>query len=269
MWSALPRSKEDNQSNREAVMAKERKYFTFYRSFYEQISSCEDKNVRLEMYEVFLDYAFNRKEPDFKKGKFSELTRFFWMGAKPVLDKNWQLFENGNQPKESKTQANVKQTSSKPNATPSIDKDNRKRNKEKDKDIEREGEKEERIFCPPSLKDLSCYYLSVHGDVIESSVAKKFINYYAARGWRMGNVMMTDWKAAFDYWCEKEQEFGHNNEQRPTPNGLIPTQQVTGFKILNAGSGKSGTTNEDKPPKHPTFNEDKPPKHPIPKSLNF
>ena len=194
-------------------MAKERNYFTFYRSFYEQIASCEDKAVRLEMYEVFLDYAFNKKEPDFKKGKFSELTRFFWMGAKPVLDKNWQLFDNGNQPKERKSQAKRKQTASKPKATPSIDKD---KEEDKDKDIEGEGEKEDGIFYPPALEDVLCYYFSIHGTEIESSIAKKFINYYAARGWKMGSFMMTDWRAAFDSWCDREPEFNHkhtyNNE---------------------------------------------------------
>lgn len=217
-------------------MAKERQYFTFYRSFFEQIRSCEDKNVRLEMYEVFLDYAFNRKEPDFKKGKFSELTRFFWMGAKPVLDKNWQRFENGNQPKESKAQAKHKQTASKPNAAPSIDKDNRIRNKDKDKEIDIEGEREKKegIFCPPALEDVLIYYSSNHGTEIESSIAKKFINYYAARGWRMGKVMMTDWRAAFDSWCDKETEFNHKNNHNDEDDSTTSEQRSEELEQLRS-----------------------------------
>lgn len=191
-------------------MAKERKCFSFYRSFYEQIASCEEKAVRLEMYEVLLEYALNRKEPDFKKGTFSELTRFFWMGAKPVLDANWAHFDSGNKPKKSKQQTNHNQNTSKPQATPSIDKDKRIRNI--DKDIEGEGEIEKGIFSPPTLEDILSYYSSTHGAEVESSLAKKFINYYAARGWKMsGGVSMTDWHAAFDSWCEKELEFNHKH----------------------------------------------------------
>ena len=233
-------------------MAKERNYFTFYRSFYEQIASCEDKAVRLEMYEVFLDYAFNKKEPDFKKGKFSELTRFFWMGAKPVLAKNWQLFENGNQPKESKTQAKHKQTASKPNAAPSIDKDNRIRNKDKDKeiDIEGEGDKEEGIFRPPALEDVLFYYSSTHG-ADDDGQAKKFFNYYAARGWKMGKVMMTDWRAAFDYWCDKEQDFNHKHN-RYNENNKSTTEQCDAelgrreqLNHESSGNGESAGIDEE------------------------
>ena len=220
-----------------------RKYFTFYRSFYEQIRSCEDKAVRLEMYEVFLDYAFNKKEPDFKKGRLNELTRFFWMGAKPVLDKSWKGFDNGSKPK-----ANGKQNTSKTQATPSIDKDNRIRNI----DIDIEGEKEDGIFCPPALEDVLCYYFSTHGTKIEDSVAKKFINYYAARGWKMGQVMMTDWQAAFDSWCDKEMEFNHKhayndaNDKSATNNSdaelgqLREEQRAAEARLAGEGPGADG-----------------------------
>lgn len=219
-------------------MAKERQYFTFYRSFFEQIRSCEDKNVRLEMYEVFLDYAFNRKEPDFKKGKFSELTRFFWMGAKPVLVKNWQRFENGNQPKESKAQAKHKQTASKPNAAPSIDKDNRIRNKDKDKeiDIEGEGDKEEGIFYPPALEDVLNYCSSTHAHVADcDGIAKKFFNHYARQGWVMGNGMpMTDWQAAFESWCDKETEFNHKNTHNDENDSTTSEQRSAELEQLRS-----------------------------------
>lgn len=75
-------------------MAK-REYFTFYRSYYEQISDCDDPDARLEMYEILLNYAFNKIEPDFKKDKFLPMTRFFWKGAKAVMQKNWSQYENG------------------------------------------------------------------------------------------------------------------------------------------------------------------------------
>ena len=73
----------------------DREYIPFYRSFYEQISACDDPKARLEMYEVLLDYAFNKKEPDFDKGNYNSYTHFFWLGARPILRKSWAQYENG------------------------------------------------------------------------------------------------------------------------------------------------------------------------------
>lgn len=191
-----------------------RGYFTFYRSFYEQISDCNDPEARREMYEVLLDYAFNKTEPDFNAGTFNPITKFFWIGAKPVMAKNWAQYENGcrggapmgNTNNKGKKKVNPKLTQ---NQT-YIDKDK----EEEDKDIE--GEREEDVFRPPALEDVLFYYSSTRGADGDGQ-ARKFFNYYAARGWKMSNgATMADWRAAFDSWCDKEQDFNHkhtcNNE---------------------------------------------------------
>lgn len=220
---------------RNNTMAK-REYFTFYRSYYEQISDCEDPNARLEMYEVLLNYAFNKIEPDFKKDKFLPMTRFFWKGAKAVMAKNWAQYENGckggapmgNTNNKGKKKVNPKSTQSQAY----IDKD-----KEEDKeiDIDKEREKEKDVFRPPALKDVLFYSSSIHGDDGDDQ-AKKFFNYYAARGWKMSNgATMADWRAAFDSWCDKETEFNYKhtgknendkptNEQRDTGLGKLREQ---------------------------------------------
>lgn len=218
-------------------MAKPRDYFTFYRSFYEQICSCSDENVRLEMFHAFLDYAFFRKEHVHVKGSYNELTRFFMMGAKPVLDKNWQRFENGNQPKTSKPQANGKRPTSKRKANPSIDKEEDK-DIDKDKDID--GEREDEVFIPPSLDDIKVYYLSKHGHPVNEKIASKFINYYAARGWNMGRSMMTDWHAAFEQWCTREDEY---NDKHIQDNES--TQQTTKQCCGEHGQQREQRTDED------------------------
>lgn len=187
-----------------------RDYFTFYRSFYEQISDCNDPEARREMYEVLLDYAFNKTEPDFNSGAFNPITKFFWIGVKPVMAKNWAQFENGckggapvgNTNNKGKKKVNPKLTQSQTY----IDKD-----KEEDKDIDIEGEREEDVFRPPALEDVLFYCSSTHGADGDGQ-AKKFFNYYAARGWKMSNgATMADWRAAFDSWCDKEREFKHKH----------------------------------------------------------
>ena len=205
-------------------MAK-REYFTFYRSFYEQIRDCNDPEARLEMYEILLDYAFNKAEPNFNAGNFNPITKFFWIGAKPVMAKNWAQYENGckggapmgNTNNKGKKRVNPKLTQSQAY----IDKD---KEEDKDKEIDIEGDREEDVFRPPSLEDILLYYSSTHAHGADGdAISKNFFNYYAARGWTMSNgIPMADWRAAFELWCDKEQEFNHkhtgNNENDKPAN---------------------------------------------------
>lgn len=225
-------------------MAKERKYFTFYRSFYDQICECPDKDARLEMYEVMLDYLLNGVEPDLENGGFCHYTKFFWKGNWPVLRKNRAQFENANdpddddddekKPKSSQRRAKVKPKSSQRQTyNRGIDNIEIVYSKQS-RTIEGEGEKKEGIFCPPALEDVLIYYSSNHGTEIESSIAKKFINYYAARGWRMGKVMMTDWRAAFDSWCDKETEFNHKNTHNDEDDSTTSEQRSAELEQLRS-----------------------------------
>lgn len=187
-----------------------RDYFTFYRSFYEQISDCNDPEARREMYEVLLEYAFNKTEPDFNAGTFNPITKFFWIGVKPVMAKNWAQYENGckggapigNTNNKGKKKVNPKSTQSQPY----IDID-----KEKDKDIEEEGENAFRppAFTPPTLEDVLNFYKYKHDylGANDESVAIHFYNHYSANGWMMGRTPMRNWEAALESWILKEKQF--------------------------------------------------------------
>lgn len=203
------------------------------------------------MYDALADYALNHIKPDLESGNYNELQKMFWTGVLPLLDKSWQLFDNGTHGGAPKGNTNA----SKGKTTKKQPKDNQKQpipskdeykdeykdyNKDNYNDIE--GEREEDVFRPPSLEEVLFYCSSTHGADSDGQ-AKKFFNYYAARGWKMSNgATMADWRAAFDSWCDKEQEFNHNNEQRPNDNGPMPAQHVKGFKILNARHGEQTDT---------------------------
>lgn len=209
-----------------------RDYFTFYRSFFEQISDCDEPTARLEMYEVLLNYAFNKTEPDFKSGHFHSMTRFFWKGARAVMAKNWAQFENG-----CKGGAPIGNTNNKgkkkvnPKLTQSQAYKDKEEDKDKDKDIEGEGDN---IFRPPSLEDVLNYCSSTHatdGD----GLAKKFFNHYARQGWVMGNGMpMTDWQAAFESWCDKETEFNHKNTHNDENDSTTSEQRSAELEQLRS-----------------------------------
>lgn len=195
---------------------KTRSYFTFYRSFYDAINLCEDRDIRLTMYESILHYAFNKTEPDFSG---NTLLQYFWVGVLPILQKSWKKFESGcnggapegNTNNKGKGKVNRKSTESQPN------------NKKRVSNIETTNNEQpitraraNKEFAPPALEDVLFYYSSTRGADGDGQ-ARKFFNYYAARGWKMSNgATMADWRAAFDSWCDKEQDFNHkhtcNNE---------------------------------------------------------
>ena len=203
----------------------DREYIPFYRSFYEQISACDDPKARLEMYEVLLDYAFNKKEPDFDKGNYNSYTHFFWLGARPILRKSWAQYENGckggapkgNTNNKGKRKVNPKLTQSQANKDIDIDNDNEK-DIDNDNDNESESEKGKLAtrapaFRPPTLEEVLNYYNFNHGNYGDESVAKKFYNYYSARGWKMAQTPMNDWRAALDTWIEREPRFASDPRQ--------------------------------------------------------
>lgn len=215
--------------------------FTFYRSYYEQLQIITEPLQRLAMYDALADYALNHTKPDLESGNYNELQKMFWTGVLPLLDKSWQLFDNGTHGGAPKGNTNA----SKGKTTKKQPKDNQKQpttSKDDYKDVYKdynkdnynniEGEREDDVFRPPSLEEVLFYCSSIHGADGDGQ-AKKFFNYYAARGWKMSNgATMADWRAAFDSWCNREKEFNHihtcNNENdKPTSE-----QRGTGFRQL-------------------------------------
>ena len=212
--------------------------FTFYRSYYEQLQIITEPMQRLAMYDALADYALNHTKPDLENGNYNELQKMFWTGVLPLLDKSWQLFDNGTHggaPKGNTNASKGKTTKKQPKdnqkqPTPSKDdyKDVYKDyNKDNYNDIE--GEREEDVFRPPSLEDVLFYCSSIHG-ADGDGPAKKFFNYYAARGWKMGNgIPMADWRAAFELWCDKELEFNHKHTGNNENDKPTSEQRGTGF----------------------------------------
>ena len=88
-----------------------------------------------------------------------------------------------------------------------IDKD-----KDKDKDMDKEREKERERedpygskrkerksaprFSPPTVDEVAAY-CQERGNAVD---AERFVNFYAAKGWKVGVNSMQDWKAAVRTW---------------------------------------------------------------------
>ena len=112
---------------------------------------------------------------------------------------------------ENKAETNEEQTK---NKTKTRAEQNRK---EKEKESEREVEKEKereieverendssppkapvaaRRFTPPTVEDVAAYCRE-RGSNVD---AQRFVDFYASKGWKVGNVGMKDWHAAVRTW---------------------------------------------------------------------
>lgn len=81
-----------------------------------------------------------------------------------------------------------------------------KRTKDKDKDKDKDKEKDngKRVitrFAPPSLAEVTDYCRE-RGNGVDP---ERFVDFYAAKGWKVGNQPMKDWRAAVRTWEKREE----------------------------------------------------------------
>ena len=88
---------------------------------------------------------------------------------------------------------------------------NKNKNKEQEEDIKEtplKGSKEKLHFSPPTLEDVTVYCRE-RGNHVDP---QRFVDFYASKGWRVGNQPMKDWKAAVRTW--EHDDRGHAAQQR-------------------------------------------------------
>ena len=97
---------------------------------------------------------------------------------------------------------------------------------ENESESEKESEKEKEMkvarrararFSPPSADDVSAYAAERGLDID----AAAFVDFYAAKGWKVGTSPMRDWRAAVRNWCRRDGGRG-----RPGPSGQAPRGAV-------------------------------------------
>ena len=90
--------------------------------------------------------------------------------------------------------------------------------KESEKEKEMKGARRARArFSPPSADDVSAY---AEGRGLDIDAAA-FVDFYAAKGWKVGTSPMRDWRAAVRNWCRRDGGRG-----RPGPSGQAPRGAV-------------------------------------------
>ncbi len=192
----------------------ERKQITFYRSFFTAIRRIKKKADRCDAYDAIFDYAFSGIMPDMDTLPDSAAIAFDLV--KPNIDASYRKAENGSKggsskQKESKTEANVKQTGNK---------------KENEIEIEKEYE------CKEIYKEIVSYLNEKTGKNYRytSQKTRTAIHARLAEGFKL-----EDFKAVIDRKCG-DWLGDKKMEEYLRPETLFGTKFES---YLNAG-GKNG-----------------------------
>ncbi len=184
-------------------------YVKAYYDWIEQTAALSDAE-RGRLFIAVLEYARSGLEPKLD-GRESILFPVF----RATIDRdnkvaktnaqNGALGGRGNKATESETKRN-KATESE--TKPTQEKRHKTQEKDKDKDKDKDYDKDESIkkaprrFAPPSVEEVVSYCRERKNGVD----AQRFVDFYASKGWKVGNNPMKDWKAAVRTWEGRDKE---------------------------------------------------------------
>ena len=165
------------------------KYLKVFTDFAEAMSTIGDAE-KGRLFMAMLKYAETSELPDLRGNE-----RFVWPTAKLHIDRamkeNMRLTENGKmggRPKATITNDNQR----KPTES--------QKDKDKDKDNNTPPYNPPKRFAPPTTDEVRAY-CSERGSRVD---AQTFVDFYASKGWKVGNQPMKDWQAAVRTWEKRE-----------------------------------------------------------------
>lgn len=180
-------------------------YVKAYYDWIEQTAALSDAE-RGRLFIAVLEYARSGLEPKLD-GRESILFPVF----RATIDRdnkvaktnaqNGALGGRGNKATESEIKRN-KATESE--TKPTQEKRHKTQEKDKDKDYDKDEsiKKAPRRFAPPSVEEVVSYCRERKNGVD----AQRFVDFYASKGWKVGNNPMKDWKAAVRTWEGRDKE---------------------------------------------------------------
>nr|DAH18538.1 MAG TPA: DNA-binding domain protein [Caudoviricetes sp.] len=183
------------------------KYLKVYTDFEEAIEMLGDAE-KGRLFTAMLRYASTGELPDLRGGE-----RLLWPTAKLNIDRTRAEAEkntiNGKKGGRPKTQNNPE----KPNETlKDKDKENKIIPLSPNGDIPPKGERTPaKRFVKPTAEDVRAY-CAERGNCVD---AQAFVDFYEAKGWKVGSSPMKDWKAAVRTWEKRDAERKQAAMSRP------------------------------------------------------
>lgn len=191
-----------------------RESYTFYRSFIEGLRDADDATFR-KLIEAISNYALDEIEPE-----LSGLEYGIFRSWKANIDASNKRKDNGKlggRPKtetkgyDEKTIGYKEETIGYENNNHRLEvvKPNKKEKENKTENItEKEKEKRTR-FEPPSPEEVKAYCKERNNNVDPD----RFIDFYASKGWKVGNQPMKDWKACVRTWERRDDRASPKEEK--------------------------------------------------------
>ena len=192
-----------------------RSFLKIYFDFDEKTDELTD-NEKGRLLLAMLRYAMTAQKPVLTGNE-----RFLFSAFKSEIDRDIATYNakiaNGNlggrpaMEKPNETENNL----TKPNVTEhNLNAKNKNKNKEQEEDIKEnplKGVKEKTLtrFSPPTIEEVTAYCRE-RGNKVD---AQRFADFYASKGWRVGNQPMKDWKAAVRTW-EQRDNSGYSSGQK-------------------------------------------------------
>ena len=191
--------------------------YTFFHSFHDALKGVDDATYG-RCVRALSEFAFTGVEP-----QLTGADLMFFTLARPLIEVTLKRAEAGRLG--GSQGAGISRNTGNQNATKTIA--NQKQNNSKtigDKEeekgigvgegegngigIEEKGKKEKetkegaRRFSPPSVGDVEAYCVERRNGINPQA----FIDFYASKGWRIGNSPMKDWKAAVRTWEQRRKQ---------------------------------------------------------------
>ena len=193
--------------------------FIFYGSFYEAIS-CLDDATRLQCYDAVASYAITGSEPE-----LNGVAKAIFALVKPQIDANNKRYSNGckgaeygkkgGRPviknpigvnDENPIGVNDENPNETPNEKENVNENENENEKEKENESpsetkrEKQAKEKRKRFSAPSVDEVRDYCRE-RGNSID---AETFVDFYASKGWKVGNTPMEDWRSSVRTWEKRE-----------------------------------------------------------------
>ena len=179
-----------------------------YRSFYEAAQALPPQD-RLAFYDAIMQYSFDDAEPDVEG-----IAKALFIMAKPNIDSRNAAVsagKKGGRPKKETALSEDEKPGDMQEQKPGVyEKEkgglrkgfqNSKTNTEAEADTEADTDIKKRVrFSPPTVEEVRAYCRE-RGNSVD---AQQFVDFYASKGWKVGNSPMKDWKACVRTWEQRD-----------------------------------------------------------------
>lgn len=177
--------------------------------FFEWLDVTQDLTAEEKgnLIDAVVSYASGREYEHLLCGACKIAFRFL----KGQVDRNAAISDVRRQARQGKTQQAISNDNKTQQTATNLPKE---KDKEKEKDKDKDKKKEVaalRRFTPPTVDEVRAY-CTERGNGVDP---ERFVDFYASKGWRVGNQPMRDWKAAVRTWEKSERHADSKKAQVP------------------------------------------------------